>query len=271
MRRRGKSDQGSVRDCDGAGRVREEKKISVKIPAGVDDGSRLRVAGEGEAGFNGGPAGDLYVFISVREHREVHAPRLRHPLRTAISFTQAALGAEVQTRHDRRRRVAAHPAPARSRARSSASAAKASSSSTAPAAATTTSTSRCASRRRSTTSSATCSTRYADAEGEDAAAGQGRVREGEGLARREITRSLPARVRPCSPDATPRSPPLRVPRVNRSHSQSTPLSHKIAARMLRTVIAATGSYIPPVRVPNSEFLNHDFRDRRRQAVAEDER
>ena len=83
--------------CNGAGRVREEKKISVKIPAGVDDGSRLRVAAEGEAGFNGGPSGDLYVFISVREHPrftrrdyDIHAER-------TITYTQAALGAEIRT------------------------------------------------------------------------------------------------------------------------------------------------------------------------------
>lgn len=82
--------------CSGAGRIRETKTISVKIPAGVDDGSRLRVAGEGEAGWNGGPAGDLYVFLNVREHErftrrdyDIHS---EHP----VSFTQAALGAEVK-------------------------------------------------------------------------------------------------------------------------------------------------------------------------------
>ena len=80
--------------CGGAGRLREEKQISVKVPAGVDDGSRLRVAGEGEAGFNGGPAGDLYVFLSVGEHpkfnrrdQDIHSD---HP----ISVTQAALGGD---------------------------------------------------------------------------------------------------------------------------------------------------------------------------------
>lgn len=83
-------------DCKGAGRVREQKKISIKIPAGVDHGSRLRVGGEGEGGMNGGPPGDLYVFIGVEEHKafvrrdyDVHAE-------LPIGFTQAALGADLE-------------------------------------------------------------------------------------------------------------------------------------------------------------------------------
>lgn len=83
--------------CSGAGRIREEKKISVKIPGGVDDGSRLRVAGEGEAGFNGGPAGDLYVFISVNDHPRFTRRDYDVHSEQSISFTQAALGAEVRT------------------------------------------------------------------------------------------------------------------------------------------------------------------------------
>ncbi len=83
--------------CDGAGRVREEKKLSVKIPAGVDEGSRLRVPGEGEAGFNGGPGGDLYVFISVEEHEKFTRRDYDIHSEHAISFTQAALGAEIRT------------------------------------------------------------------------------------------------------------------------------------------------------------------------------
>ncbi|MBK5259591.1 MAG: molecular chaperone DnaJ [Thermoanaerobaculia bacterium] len=83
--------------CSGAGRVREEKKIAVKIPAGVDDGSRLRVAGEGEAGWNSGPAGDLYVFISVTEHEKFTRRDYDLHSQQSISFTQAALGAEIQT------------------------------------------------------------------------------------------------------------------------------------------------------------------------------
>lgn len=83
--------------CSGAGRVREEKKISVKIPAGVDDGSRLRVAGEGESGFNGGPAGDLYVFLSVREHPKFTRRDYDIHSEQSVSYTQAILGAEVDT------------------------------------------------------------------------------------------------------------------------------------------------------------------------------
>ena len=83
--------------CGGAGRVREEKNISVKIPAGVDDGSRLRVAGEGEAGYNGGPSGDLYVFISVHEHPKFQRRDYDIHSEQTISFTQAALGAEIDT------------------------------------------------------------------------------------------------------------------------------------------------------------------------------
>jgi molecular chaperone DnaJ len=83
--------------CAGAGRVREEKKISVKIPAGVDDGSRLRVAGEGESGFNGGPPGDLYVFLAVREHPKFTRRDYDIHSEQTITVTQAALGGEVKT------------------------------------------------------------------------------------------------------------------------------------------------------------------------------
>ena len=83
--------------CDGAGRVREEKKISVKVPAGVDDGTRLRVSGEGEGGYSGGPAGDLYVFIAVREHDKFQRREYDIHAEQNISLTQAALGAEIKT------------------------------------------------------------------------------------------------------------------------------------------------------------------------------
>lgn len=82
--------------CDGAGRVQETKSISVKIPAGVDDGSRLRVAGEGEAGHNGGPAGDLYVFIGVEDHERFTRRDYDIHSEEPVTFTQAALGAELE-------------------------------------------------------------------------------------------------------------------------------------------------------------------------------
>ena len=81
--------------CGGAGRVREEKKIQVKIPPGVDDGSRLRVAGEGESGFSGGPAGDLYVFISVNDHPRFTRRDYDIHSEHTVHYTQAALGGDV--------------------------------------------------------------------------------------------------------------------------------------------------------------------------------
>src|SRR5438105_2389890 len=82
--------------CTGAGRLREEREISVKIPPGVDDGSRLRVAGEGEAGFNGGPSGDLYVFISVQPHDKFTRRDYDIHSEEMISVTRAALGGDVK-------------------------------------------------------------------------------------------------------------------------------------------------------------------------------
>lgn len=91
----GKVIKDSCTTCSGAGRVRQEKKISVKIPGGVDDGSRLRVGGEGEAGFNGGPAGDLYVFLSVRDHPTFTRREYDIHSEHAVSVTQATLGADM--------------------------------------------------------------------------------------------------------------------------------------------------------------------------------
>jgi molecular chaperone DnaJ len=83
--------------CSGAGRVREEKSLSVKIPPGVDAGSRLRIAGEGEGGVGIGPSGDLYVFLSVAEHPQFERRDYDIHSQQTVSFTQAALGAEVPT------------------------------------------------------------------------------------------------------------------------------------------------------------------------------
>ena len=69
------------KECSGVGQVQRDRELSIKIPAGVDSGSRLRLAGEGEPGTRGGPAGDLYVFLEVEEHSFFWAPRRRHLLR----------------------------------------------------------------------------------------------------------------------------------------------------------------------------------------------
>lgn len=83
-------------DCRGAGRVQKEKVLEIKIPAGVETGSRLRIAGEGEAGMNGGPSGDLYVVLSVTEHTFFKRQGADLYCEIPISFAQAALGAEIR-------------------------------------------------------------------------------------------------------------------------------------------------------------------------------
>jgi molecular chaperone DnaJ len=81
--------------CRGAGRVEREKQIEVKIPAGVETGSRLRLAGEGEAGVQGGPAGDLYVVIHVKEHETFERQGNNLYASVPVTFAQAALGSEI--------------------------------------------------------------------------------------------------------------------------------------------------------------------------------
>ncbi len=82
--------------CHGQGRVKEQKTLSVKIPAGVDTGDRIRLAGEGEAGENGGPPGDLYVQINVREHPIFTREENNLHCEVPISFVTAALGGELE-------------------------------------------------------------------------------------------------------------------------------------------------------------------------------
>jgi molecular chaperone DnaJ len=82
-------------DCKGAGRIEREKSMEVKIPAGVETGSRLRVQGEGESGTSGGPAGDLYVVIHVAEHERFERQGSNLYASVPVTFAQAALGAEV--------------------------------------------------------------------------------------------------------------------------------------------------------------------------------
>jgi molecular chaperone DnaJ len=82
--------------CLGQGRVRRSRKLSVKIPAGVDTGDRIRLAGEGEAGRNGGPPGDLYVEVHVREHAIFERDGEHLSCEVPISFATAALGGTVE-------------------------------------------------------------------------------------------------------------------------------------------------------------------------------
>src|SRR5918998_399957 len=82
-------------NCQGAGRVEREKTLEVKIPAGVETGSRLRIANEGEAGMQGGPSGDLYVVIHVKEHEQFERQGSNLYSSMPITFAQAALGAEI--------------------------------------------------------------------------------------------------------------------------------------------------------------------------------
>ncbi|MDN5330995.1 MAG: molecular chaperone DnaJ [Tepidanaerobacteraceae bacterium] len=83
-------------ECRGTGNIRASRKIKVKIPPGVDTGSKLRLAGEGEPGARGGPAGDLYVVIHVKPHRLFIRQGDDLIYEAPISFVQAALGAEIE-------------------------------------------------------------------------------------------------------------------------------------------------------------------------------
>ena len=82
--------------CRGQGRVERERTISVKVPAGSDEGFRLRIRGEGEAGLNGGPAGDLFVFLHVEAHEFFERDGSDLHCEIPISFPQAALGYELE-------------------------------------------------------------------------------------------------------------------------------------------------------------------------------
>jgi molecular chaperone DnaJ len=82
--------------CRGTGKVKKRKKIQVKIPAGVDDGQQLRVAGQGEPGVNGGPAGDLYVVFHVRDHEFFERDGDDVYCEMPLTFAQAALGDEIE-------------------------------------------------------------------------------------------------------------------------------------------------------------------------------
>ena len=80
--------------CAGSGRVTRERTLSVNVPAGVEDGTRIRLTGEGEAGMRGGPTGDLYIFLSVKPHQVFQRDGADLYCRVPISMVQAALGGE---------------------------------------------------------------------------------------------------------------------------------------------------------------------------------
>ena len=83
-------------ECYGQGRVRRSRTLQVKVPAGVDSGDRIRLSGEGEAGRNGGPAGDLYVEIAVRKHEIFERAGADLSCEVPVGFTVAALGGEIE-------------------------------------------------------------------------------------------------------------------------------------------------------------------------------
>jgi molecular chaperone DnaJ len=93
---RGKIIEKPCKICHGAGRREKTSKIKLKIPAGVDTGSRLRSSGNGEAGVRGGPAGDLYVVLHIKAHEIFEREGDDLICEVPISFVQAALGAEVE-------------------------------------------------------------------------------------------------------------------------------------------------------------------------------
>ncbi len=82
--------------CSGSGRVKKHKTLAVKIPAGVDEGDRIRLSGEGEAGVNGGPSGDLYVVIQIKQHTVFTRDHNDLHCEMPISFTIAAIGGEIE-------------------------------------------------------------------------------------------------------------------------------------------------------------------------------
>lgn len=82
--------------CAGSGKQRKERSLAVSIPAGVEEGTRIRLAGEGEAGFRGGPNGDLYIFLSLKPHRLFRRDGANIYCKVPLKFTIAALGGTVE-------------------------------------------------------------------------------------------------------------------------------------------------------------------------------
>ena len=92
----GKQIKDPCHKCHGQGRVKETKTLSVKVPAGVDTGDRIRLSGEGEAGINGGPSGDLYVQVKVKEHNIFTRDGANLYCEVPISYPTACLGGDIE-------------------------------------------------------------------------------------------------------------------------------------------------------------------------------
>jgi molecular chaperone DnaJ len=93
---RGQSIDSPCASCAGSGRVTRERTLAVNIPAGVEDGTRIRLAGEGEAGVRGGPAGDLYIFLSIGAHPFFQREAADLHCRVPVSMVAAAMGGEFE-------------------------------------------------------------------------------------------------------------------------------------------------------------------------------
>src|SRR5215467_825331 len=93
---RGQSIDSPCTSCTGSGRVMRERTLSVNIPPGVEDGTRIRLAGEGEAGVRGGPSGDLYIFLSMGSHQFFQREGADLHCRVPVSMVTAALGGEFE-------------------------------------------------------------------------------------------------------------------------------------------------------------------------------
>ena len=95
---RGETIENPCPNCAGAGRTTRDRSLSVNIPAGIEDGTRIRLSGEGEAGLRGGPSGDLYIFLSIKPHPFFQREGADLYCRVPISMVQAALGGEIKVR-----------------------------------------------------------------------------------------------------------------------------------------------------------------------------
>ncbi|MBX3530509.1 MAG: molecular chaperone DnaJ [Rhizobiaceae bacterium] len=93
---RGQTIKDPCAKCSGQGRVTEERALSVNIPAGIEDGTRIRLQGEGEAGYRSGPSGDLYIFLSVKPHEFFQRDGADLYCKAPISMTTAALGGQFE-------------------------------------------------------------------------------------------------------------------------------------------------------------------------------